>query len=462
MSELVIAQKEKLIRIADGIRNLSGSQGTMNIDQLGDQIEQLSCLSGGGSSSAVQAKDVNFYDYDGTLLHAFTLDEAKNMSALPDGPTHDGLVFQGWNWSLDSVKSLKRKMNIGAMYTTDDGKTRIYIHLEDGRTSPMLGVCSNGTVTVDWGDGTEPDTLTGTSTAAVKWTNNHQYAEPGDYVIRLTVDGEMRFSGVSGDTSGSYVLRNSSSSDKRNCTYENAVRKIEIGDSVTSIGTYAFSYCYSLSSISIPDSITSIGTYAFYNCYSLSSVSIPDSVTSIGSYAFYNCYSLSSVSIPDSVTSIGSYTFYTCRSLSSISIPDSVTSIGSYAFSYCSSLSSISIPDSVTSIGTYAFSYCYSLSSISIPDSVTSISSDMFYNCYSLSSISIPDSITSIGTYAFCNCYSLRYVDFSSHISVPTLSNTNAFTGIAEDCEIRVPAALYDEWKAATNWSTYASKIVAV
>ena len=46
--------------------------------------------------------------------------------------------------------------------------------------------------------------------------------------------------------------------------------------------------------------------------------------------------------------------------------------------------------------------------------------------------------------------------------SAPTLSNTNAFTDIPADCEIRVPAALYDEWIAATNWSTYASKIVAV
>ena len=395
--------------------------------------------SGGGSGSAVQAKDVNFYDYDGTLLHAFTLDEAKNMSALPDGPTHDGLVFQGWNWSLDSVKSLTRKMNIGAMYTTDDGKTRIYIHLEDGRTSPMLGVCPNGTVTVDWGDGTEPDTLTGTSTTDVKWTNNHQYAQPGDYVISLTVDGKMGFSGVSGENSYAYILRHLDGANGMNNAYLNAVQKIEIGDSVTSIGTHAFDHCYSLSSISIPDSVTSIGTYAFSFCYSLSSISIPDSVTSIDTYAFSGCYSLSSVIIPNSVTSIGTY-----------------------AFNGCYSLSSISIPDSVTSIGRYAFSFCYSLSSVIIPDGVKSIDVNAFSSCYSLSSISIPDSVTRIDNRAFDGCRSIRYIDFSSHTSVPTLSNTNAFTGIAEDGEIRVPAALYDEWKAATNWSTYASKIVAV
>ena len=39
---------------------------------------------------------------------------------------------------------------------------------------------------------------------------------------------------------------------------------------------------------------------------------------------------------------------------------------------------------------------------------------------------------------------------------------TNAFNDISADCEIRVPAALADEWKDATNWSTYADHIVGV
>jgi hypothetical protein len=58
----------------------------------------------------------------------------------------------------------------------------------------------------------------------------------------------------------------------------------------------------------------------------------------------------------------------------------------------------------------------------------------------------------------------MKYYDFTSHTVVPTLANTNAFSNIPTDCEIRVPAALYDEWIAATNWSnsTIASKIVAV
>ena len=76
--------------------------------------------------------------------------------------------------------------------------------------------------------------------------------------------------------------------------------------------------------------------------------------------------------------------------------------------------------------------------------------------------ITIPNSVTSIGNYAFGSCYGVRYYDFTRHTAVPTLFGTNAFNGIIADCEIRVPAVLADEWKDATNWSTYADHIVGV
>ena len=54
----------------------------------------------------------------------------------------------------------------------------------------------------------------------------------------------------------------------------------------------------------------------------------------------------------------------------------------------------------------------------------------------------------------------MAFYDFSQHTAVPTLSNTGVFTSIQSDCKIVVPDALYDTWIAATNWSTYSSKIV--
>ena len=362
-------------------------------DKSGAVITGTMDADGGGANPTAVSKAVNFIDYDGTIRYSYTLDEVAALTALPALPTHDGLICQGWNWSLANIKALGRAVTVGAMYITDDGKTRIYIHLEEGRTSPMLGCCPKGTVTVDWGDGTTPDTLTGTSVSTVKWTQTHEYSAAGDYVIKLSVSGSVSFAGINSLNQYSYLLRYSSGADLRNQVYQSALQKVEIGDGVTLISSFAFARYYSLSSITIPGSVTSIGGFAFQNCYSLLSITIPNGVTSIGNNAFQNCYSLLSITIPNSVTSIGN---------------------------------------------------------------------NAFQNCSSLSSITIPDGVTSIGSNAFNSCYGVRYYDFTRHTAVPTLSNTNAFNGISADCEIRVPAALADEWKAATNWATYANKIVGV
>ena len=159
-----------------------------------------------------------------------------------------------------------------------------------------------------------------------------------------------------------------------------------------------------MTSITIPNSVTSIGSSAFSYCSGLTSVSIPNSVTSIGSSAFYDCNGLTSVTIPNSVTSIAYGTFLGCDGLTSVTISNSVTSIGSSAFAGCSGLTSVTIPNSVTSIEESAFSNCSGLTSVTIPNSVTSIGERAFASCSGLTSVTIPNSVTSIGRYAFYDC----------------------------------------------------------
>lgn len=91
-----------------------------------------------------------------------------------------------------------------------------------------------------------------------------------------------------------------------------------------------------VTSFEIPDSITSIGSFAFSGCTNLNSITIPNSVINISSYAFYECDSLTNVIIGNSVESIGKHAFQDCRSLTDINIPSSVKRIDQYAFLACS------------------------------------------------------------------------------------------------------------------------------
>ena len=426
----------ELQSVADAIRAKGGTSESLAFPA--GFVSAIEDIPTGGGSSVASAKDVNFRDYDGTITNSYTKEEFANLTEMPANPSQEGLTAQGWNWSLAKAKAYVAKygkLEIGQIHTTDDGNTRIYIHLEKGRTSPMLGVCPNGTVDVDWGDGTTHDTLTGTSLTTAKWTPNHNYAAPGDYVIKLTITGSMGFYGSSLSNQYAGLLRFSSSSDTRNRIYQNAIQRVKISSDVTYIGTYAFYFCQNLTSINIPNGVTSIGNYAFYCCYKLASINIPNSVTSLGPYIFENCYRLTSISIPNGVTSINSSAFASCRNLNSINISDSVTNIEASAFNSCYNLAFINIPNSITSIKSYTFS-----------------------NCYNLASLNIPNGVTSIGNYAFQGCSGISEYHFAS-TTPPTLSSTSIFNGIAADCIIYVPVGSLEAYQTATNWSTYADKM---
>jgi len=169
---------------------------------------------------------------------------------------------------------------------------------------------------------------------------------------------------------------------------------------VNAIESGAFSYCTNLTSITIPDSVVSVGTYAFEWCY-ITNVTIGANVATIGDYAFSFCFSLTGITIPDSVVSIGSYAFYYCDHLTDVKISDSPTSIGQYAFRYCLDLKTAELGNCVTSIGSYAFWNCLDLTSVTVPDSVSSIGSEAFYACDSLMGVYFRGNSPSIGMDVF-------------------------------------------------------------
>ena len=272
---------------------------------------------------------------------------------------------------------------------------------------------------------------------------------------------------------------------------------LEIPNSVTTIGDKAFYWCYGLNSISIGDSVTRIGDSAFFGCRNLTSVKIPNSVTLIEDGAFAQCINLESIIVGNNNTVYDSRD--NCNAIietssntlitgcNSTVIPNSVSSIAKWAFNGCVGLKSIEISNAITSIRKLAFMDCYNLETIlvasgnkkydsrdncnaiietssntlitgckntAIPNSVTSISECAFYGSSLLTSIVIPNSVTSIGYDAFFSCKSLMSLT-SCNSTPPSVSSSNVFKGVPEDCMLYVPDGSIGAYSAAEGWSRF-------
>lgn len=219
--------------------------------------------------------------------------------------------------------------------------------------------------------------------------------------------------------------------------------EVEIGDCVSNIGQYAFSF----------------SQYPFKGCTSLTSCTIGSGVTSIDYCAFRNCTSLTSITIPNSVISIDAAVFQNCSGLTSVTIGSGVTSIGGSAFESCYSLRTCTIGSGVTSIGNSAFTSCYSFTSIDIPNSVTTIGNGALGFCTGFTSITIGTGVTSIGSNAFYGCTSLTGITINA-TTPPTLSSSNAFDE-THYCPIYVPAESVNAYKRKFRWSSIADRIQA-
>ncbi len=79
------------------------------------------------------------------------------------------------------------------------------------------------------------------------------------------------------------------------CKNMKLLTNIAIPESVTSIGTYAFSFCTGLSSFTFPEGVKTVATSVLEGCNALETVRIPSSVTSINQDAFYGCSALQEI-----------------------------------------------------------------------------------------------------------------------------------------------------------------------
>ena len=348
-------------------------------------------------------KSVFFYDYDGTLLHSYTSDEFLNMTALPSLPdrTSENLTCDGWNWTLSEITSylnaVDEDVNVGAIYHTTDNKT--HITCKPTETYPQAYICLTPTIANDVTvDWGDGATDIWTTTSAA--TKSHTYTGVTDSsVYDITISCSSGTYGFNSYVTGSQT-------NNINCVYTD----IKLSNKVTRLS-------------------------CFYNCYSLQRITIPNSVTSLGSECFYSCYSLKTITIPNSVRVLNSYCFSNCYSLQSITIPSGVTSLDDSCFLNCYFIQSITIPSGVTSLGSSCFNSCYSLQSITIPNIVTYLYASCLQNCSSLKKI------------------------YMQATTPPTLANANAIPNNG-NLVIYVPTGSLTAYQNASNWSTFASKMV--
>lgn len=161
----------------------------------------------------------------------------------------------------------------------------------------------------------------------------------------------------------------------------------------------------------------------------------------------------------DRVTTIGDYGFSQCRQLTSVNLPN-VTSCGKYSFQGCFILSSVNIP-LLESAGTYMFSTCSNLRVANFP-LLTSVPQAMFSSCGQLVTADFAVA-TSIGTNVFNMNKNLTQLILRSPTIVTLNGNINGAKPIVDGTGyIYVPSALIDEYKTATNWSTYAEQFRAL
>lgn len=190
---------------------------------------------------------------------------------------------------------------------------------------------------------------------------------------------------------------------------------VNIPSEIENIGASAF-YRTNIIEAHLPDSLINLGDNAFAGCQALKSVNLSNSITTINSGTFSGCILLSEINLPQKIENINSHAFKGCKSLTKITLPNNIKVISPSVFANCSSLSEIDMPDSVIIIGNSAFSGCSSLKRINL-NKVMTIRENAFWSCSSLKEITIPSNTTHIYNYAFSNCPVLETIRIPSNVS---------------------------------------------
>ncbi|HJJ00621.1 MAG TPA: leucine-rich repeat protein [Coriobacteriaceae bacterium] len=371
-------------------------------------------------------------------------------------------------------KSFTKRVEI---WNAHNSPVRMHRHVEDGKT---VSSCTRGKKYTygSWRMGSYGSKygylLNGMSESGSGWGYNDagEWVEYATYEYDLDDVGNATITKYHGNTraliipdelDGHKVVGIGSNSFKSNAY----LMTVQIPDSVTSMGDFAFAYCPALSSVNLPASLKTLGAAAFRDDDAIASVTVPASLESCGDFVSYggpfnecdglkevrfergttrvaynllsDCTGIESIAVPEGVTVIEGGAFDNCPRLASVSLPSTLTEIGANAFRGCASLATIKIPDSVTSMGDFAFAYCPALSSVNLPASLKTLGAAAFRDDDAIASVTVPASLESCGDFVsyggpFNECDGLKEVRFergTTRVAYNLLSDCTGIESIA-------------------------------
>ena len=97
------------------------------------------------------------------------------------------------------------------------------------------------------------------------------------------------------------------------------------------------------------------------------------------------------------------------------------------------------------------------IKTVVVEDGVTYIGSYAFAYCTALTSVSLPSSVVALGDYV---CYSSNVIRIDIPSATAATLGAGGFNYCHADLQIAVPSTLLGTYQTATNWSTYADKLV--
>lgn len=183
--------------------------------------------------------------------------------------------------------------------------------------------------------------------------------------------------------------------------YKDRITAVVIEEGVTTVSGYAFDGYKSLKSLELPNSLTSIGRWAFNYCTALTGeLVIPDNVKTVGDSAFRHCGALTGLRLGAGLERIEDSAFTQCRALTGeLKLPPDLTFIGERAFDDCLGFTGeLILPEGLTSISDYAFHGLKGIAgTLLIPDNVTTIGDGAFRNIPKLTSVIFGKNVSTIG-----------------------------------------------------------------